>query len=107
MRRRVVELVAAEERPAGKICELVAEEFGISQPATSRHLRVLREAGLVRARVEGSRRLYSIDPSGLQEIEQWLLRLRGLWVHALSDLETEVARGAEASERPSKTQERQ
>ncbi len=68
-------------------------EFGLVQPATSRHLRRLREAGLVRSRPDGSRRLYSIDPSGLRDIDVWLDQFRGLWSSALSALEAEVCRG--------------
>lgn len=93
VRRRVLELVATDELPAGQITEVVGAEFGISQPGTSRHLRVLREAGLVRVRVERSRRLYAIEPSGLAEVEQWLQHLRTLWSTAFTSLETEVARG--------------
>lgn len=93
VRRRMVELLADAERPAGHVSGVVAVEFGISQPATSRHLRVLRDAGLVRCRVDGARRLYAVDPAGLDEIDAWLRRLRGLWSTALDALETEIARG--------------
>jgi DNA-binding transcriptional ArsR family regulator len=67
-RREIVEALAAREQPVG---DLVAR-FGVSQPAISRHLRVLREAGLVRARAEGQRRLYRVDTKGLEAIEAWL-----------------------------------
>lgn len=97
VRRRVLELLVEGERSAGALTASVAEEFGISQPATSRHLRVLREAELVRCRVDGSRRVYAIDPSGLNEIDEWLQQFRNLWSSALSALETEVARGKRAA----------
>lgn len=72
-RRRLLELLAAGERSAGEL----AAEFAITRPGVSRHLRVLREAGLVRARGEGQRRLYSVDPAPLAEVDDWLGRLRG------------------------------
>ena len=67
-RRAIVEALAAREQPVG---DLVAR-FGTSQPAISRHLRVLREAGLVRVRADGQRRLYRVDAKGLETIETWL-----------------------------------
>src|ERR687895_2369802 len=67
-RRRVLELVRDEELPAGRL----AAEFAISRPAVSRHLRVLREAGLVRERRDGRLRLYRADPAPLSELREWL-----------------------------------
>jgi len=90
-RRRILDLLAAGERSAGS----VAGEFDISRPAVSRHLRVLREAGLVRARGDGQRRLYSVDPGPLAEIEGWLSRYRELWPQRLDALDTEIRRTAE------------
>ncbi|WP_282613122.1 helix-turn-helix transcriptional regulator [Streptomyces sp. XM4193] len=92
-RRRILELLAEGERTAGQLSAAVAEEFGISQPATSRHLRVLRDAGLVRCRAEGARRWYAVNPDGLREIDAWLDRFRGLWESALSSLEAEIEPG--------------
>ena len=66
--------------------ELV-RETGLSQPNTSRHLRVLRDAGLVESRAEGQRRLYRLRPAGLAEIERWLAPYRQLWRRSLADLE--------------------
>lgn len=97
-RCRLVEVLAAGERPAGYLAAIAAEEFGLSQPATSRHLRILREAGLVRSRIDGARRLYAIEPDALQEIDHWLDQFRALWASALSALETEVARGKRADD---------
>jgi DNA-binding transcriptional ArsR family regulator len=88
-RRRILELLAAGERAAGDI----AGEFAISRPGVSRHLRVLREAGLVRSRGEGQRRLYSVDPEPLAEVEAWLVRYRAFWAQRLDALDTEVRRG--------------
>jgi DNA-binding transcriptional ArsR family regulator len=87
-RRRLLELLAAGERSAGEL----AAEFDISRPGVSRHLRVLREAGLVRARGEGQRRLYSVDPGPLDEVDAWLARWRGFWAQRLDALDTELRR---------------
>jgi DNA-binding transcriptional ArsR family regulator len=70
IRRRVLELVRDEELPAGRL----ADEFPVSRPAVSRHLRVLREAGLVRERRAGRLRLYRADPAPLAELRGWLER---------------------------------
>jgi DNA-binding transcriptional ArsR family regulator len=82
-RRRMIELLDGGERPAGTI----AGEFDLSAAAVSQHLKVLREAGLVRVRVDGPRRLYSLDPAGLAAIDAWLDRVRGFWSGRLDALE--------------------
>jgi DNA-binding transcriptional ArsR family regulator len=87
-RRRIIELLADGERSAGEI----ASHFSTSRPGISRHLRVLREHGLVRARGEAQRRLYSLDPAPLQELDQWLQRYRRFWVNRLDALDTEIHR---------------
>jgi DNA-binding transcriptional ArsR family regulator len=87
-RRRLLELLVAGERSAGSL----ADEFAISRPAVSRHLRVLREAGLVRSRGEGQRRLYSVDLTPLDEVDAWLERWRGFWSQRLDALDTELRR---------------
>ena len=87
-RRRIVELLVEGERSAGEI----AAEFPTSRPGVSRHLRVLREHGLVRARDEGRRRLYSLDPAPLAELDNWLGRYRAFWANRLDALETEIKR---------------
>jgi DNA-binding transcriptional ArsR family regulator len=94
-RRRLLELLAAGERSAGEL----AGEFAISRPGVSRHLRVLREAGLVRARGAGQRRLYSVDPAPLTEVVEWLGRWGGFWVQRLDALETEVRRARREADR--------
>ena len=71
-------------------------EFGISQPATSRHLRVLRECGLVDSEPRGAVRLYSVRPEPLDDIEQWVHGVRRFWDQRLDALGTEIARGARA-----------
>jgi len=71
-RRRIVELLATGDRNAGEL----ASNFDVSRPAVSRHLRVLREHGLVQARSEGQQRIYSLDPAPLEELDEWLARHR-------------------------------
>jgi DNA-binding transcriptional ArsR family regulator len=88
-RRRLVALFARGEVAAGEL----AERFPVSRPAISRHLRVLREAGLVRSRTEGKRRLYALDPRPLRELDDWLEPYRDLWAQRLDALDTEIARG--------------
>jgi DNA-binding transcriptional ArsR family regulator len=93
VRRRILELLADGERPAGEVTAVVQEEFGISQPGVSQHLRVLRENGFAQVRAEGTRRLYSVDPAPLQEIDVWLDRYRRFWTQRLDALGTELVRG--------------
>lgn len=87
-RRRIVELLAERELSAGEI----ASQFPTARPGVSRHLRVLREHGLVRARAEGQRRLYSLDPRPLEELDAWLDHYRGFWTNRLAALDTELKR---------------
>ncbi len=94
IRREIIELLAAGERPA---CELSAA-FEVSRPAVSRHLRVLREAGLVRSRTEAQRRIYSLDPRPLAEIDEWLSRYRHYWAGRLDALERLVTEHASDGE---------
>ncbi len=82
-RRRILDLLRAGERPAG---DLVAA-LSISQPGVSKHLRVLRESGLVRARSDGQRRLYSLETASLVEIDAWLAPYRRFWADRLDALE--------------------
>ncbi|MEU7873612.1 metalloregulator ArsR/SmtB family transcription factor [Dactylosporangium sp. NPDC049140] len=99
VRRRILELLADGERPAGAISEAVRAEFGISQPAVSQHLKVLREAGFATVRADGTRRLYAVDAAPLQEVDAWLDRFRGFWNQRLDALGTELARGRRARAR--------
>ena len=82
-RRRILDLIRDEERPVN---ELVAT-LAISQPGVSKHLRVLREAGLVEVRTDAQRRLYRVRPEPLAEIDAWLAPYRRLWANRLDDLE--------------------
>lgn len=96
VRRRILELLAGGERTSGEVVEVIQEEFAITQPAVSRHLRVLRESGFTAVRPVGARRLYSVSSAPLQEVDQWLERFRGFWGQRLDALGTEVARGKRA-----------
>jgi DNA-binding transcriptional ArsR family regulator len=93
VRRRILELLADGEQTAGAVTATVRAEFGISQPAVSQQLRVLRENGFAVARADGARRLYTVAPAGLREVDMWLERFRGFWRQHLDALATEIARG--------------
>ena len=93
VRRRILELLAEGERAAGDVAAVVRAEFGISQPAVSQHLRVLRESGFATVRAEGTRRLYAVDPTPLHDVEEWIAGLRRFWEQRLDALGTELARG--------------
>ena len=96
VRRRILELLADGETSAGQLSEVIGREFGISQPAVSQHLRVLREHGFATVRPDGQRRLYSVRPEAMDDIDEWLARFRALWTPRLDALATEVARGKRA-----------
>jgi DNA-binding transcriptional ArsR family regulator len=85
-RRRILELLAGEERPVG---ELVSE-LSISQPGVSKHLRVMREAGLVTVRSDAQRRMYGVNPGPLRELDVWLAPYRRLWNDRLDALEAHL-----------------
>lgn len=85
-RRRIVELLGSGERAAGAL----GRNFEISPPAVSQHLKALREAGLIQVRVDGQRRLYSLNPDGFAELEAWFDKIRGFWSGRLIALEREL-----------------
>src|SRR3954468_16602449 len=96
-RRRIVELLAERDRTAGEI----VDEFDMSAPAISQHLKVLREAGLVTTRAEGQSRIQALNPEGLDEIGAWLERTRRFWSTRLDALERELrAEDARAKKNP-------
>jgi DNA-binding transcriptional ArsR family regulator len=82
-RRRMLDLLLERPRSVGELVELL----GVSQPGASKHLRVLREAGLVRARPEAQRRVYELNPTPLVEVDTWLQPYRRLWERSLDALE--------------------
>ena len=93
VRRRILELLADGEQTAGTVSGVIRAEFGISQPAVSQHLRVLRESGFATVRADGTRRLYAVDAAPLQEVDIWLDHFRRFWSQRLDALGTELARG--------------
>jgi DNA-binding transcriptional ArsR family regulator len=96
-RRRIVELLATDgELSAGEL----ASHFDTSRPGVSRHLRVLRELGVVTARTDRQRRLYSLDPAPLAELDDWLARYRDFWTNRLDALDTELRRRRRATAGP-------
>jgi len=82
-RRRILDLLGEEERPVG---DLVAQ-LSLSQPAVSKHLKVLREAGLVQSRTAGQHRIYRVSPEPLREVDEWLAPYRRQWAGHLNALE--------------------
>ena len=99
VRRRIIELLAEGERSAGDVAAVIQDEFGISQPAVSQHLRVLRDSGFANVRAQGTRRLYAIRPEAFDEVDAWLDRVRRFWTPPLEALATELARGRRARDR--------
>lgn len=93
VRRRLLELLADGEQTSGALTAEIRAEFGISQPAVSAHLRVLRDSGFTTVRPDGARRLYAVHDSALREVDDWLGRFRRLWEPRLDALGTEIARG--------------
>jgi DNA-binding transcriptional ArsR family regulator len=90
-RRRIVEMLAERQMPAGDI----AKRFDISPPAVSQHLQTLKRAHLVRARVDAQRRIYELDPAGWGELEQWLGGIKQFWHGRLDALERQLEAAAE------------
>lgn len=87
-RHAIVELLRSGERPVGEL----VESLSLSQPAVSKHLRVLKEAGIVEARAEAQRRVYRIRPEPFVELDGWLAGYRQLWNEHLDRLEEHLER---------------
>ncbi|HYY22377.1 MAG TPA: metalloregulator ArsR/SmtB family transcription factor [Thermoleophilaceae bacterium] len=88
-RRKLLDCLIEGPRPVGEL----VQETGLSQPNTSRHLRILRQAGLVASSPDGQRRLYELRPAGLEELERWLAPYRRLWRGSLDALERHLNQG--------------
>ena len=88
-RRRILDLLRDGERPVGEL----VDRLEISQPGVSKHLRVLRDAGLVSVRPEGQRRWYGVRPEALAEVDRWLAPYRRLWGRRLDALERHLDEG--------------
>jgi DNA-binding transcriptional ArsR family regulator len=93
VRRRLLELLADDEFSAGELGAVVQREFGISQPAVSQHLRVLRESGFAASRADGARRIYALNPGPLAAADDWYAPFRRFWQPRLDAIGTELARG--------------
>ncbi len=102
VRRRILELLGDQRLDgrsalgAGDIGDTIRHEFGISQPAVSQHLKVLREAGFASSTVDGQRRLYAIEDAPLQAVDMWLDRYRQFWTQRLDAVDTEIRRSQRA-----------
>lgn len=97
-RRRIVEMLAARDLTVGEI----VEEFDMSTPAISQHLKVLREAGLVNSRVVGQSRIQSLNPEGLQQIQSWLVSTMNFWNQRLDALEAALRADTDSKSTPKK-----
>jgi DNA-binding transcriptional ArsR family regulator len=91
-RRRILDLLGAAERPVGEL----VKELELSQPAVSKHLRILREAGLVEVRADAQRRVYRVLPEPLRVIDDWLEPYRGMWASRLDELERHLGEMTDA-----------
>ena len=87
-RRAVLELLLERPRPVGEL----VEQLGLSQPGTSKHLKVLREAGLVQVRQDANRRVFALDPGPIRELDVWLAPYRRLWNESLDELGRQLDR---------------
>lgn len=93
VRRRILELIAEGELASGEVVLVIQREFGITQAAVSQHLRTLRESGFATVRVDGARRLYSVDTTPMRQVDDWLEQFRRIWERRFDALATEIARG--------------
>jgi DNA-binding transcriptional ArsR family regulator len=87
-RRRILDLLREGERPVGEL----VERLSMSQPAVSKHLRVLRDSGLVDVRVDAQRRMYRLRPEPLREVDAWIEPYRQLWTDRLDRLDQHLQR---------------
>jgi DNA-binding transcriptional ArsR family regulator len=101
-RRAILTLLASSDRSVGEI----EQRLGMTQPAVSKHLRVLREAGVVEATVDAQRRVYRVKPESLQELDVWLAPFRHLWSRHLDALERHLDRMDQATSTKKKTRKR-
>ncbi len=102
-RRQLLDAVRHREQSVGELVDLVA----LGQPGVSRHLKVLRDAGLVEVRKDAQRRLYRLRPEPLQELDAWLEPYRALWSARLDSLEQHLQRSAAAPQQKSPSPDRQ
>jgi DNA-binding transcriptional ArsR family regulator len=93
VRRRILELLVGGEMSAGAIGATIQDEFAITQPAVSQHLKVLRDNGFASVRPDGQRRLYAVKGGALRDVDEWLDAFRRFWTPHLDALGTEITRG--------------
>ena len=97
VRRRLLVLLSEGELSSGELARAIGDEFGISHPAVSQHLKVLRDNGFTKVRAEGTRRIYAVDPAPLEELDMWLSHFRAFWTQRLDAIGTELRRGRRAA----------
>ena len=100
VRRRLLELLAETERSSGDMTTIVQSEFGLTQSAVSQHLKVLRDSGFATVRIDGARRIYTVNAEPMRDVDVWLDRFRSFWEPKLEALATEVARGKRQRSKP-------
>lgn len=105
VRRRILELLADGERSAGDVTVIIQAEFDLTQSAVSQHLKILRDNGFATVRIDGPRRIYSVEGAAMREVDVWLDRFRIFWAPKLEALATEVARGKRERKRSAKAQQ--
>ena len=93
VRRRIMELLIDGERSSGDIVRVLSDEFGLSQPAVSYQLKILRQNGFATVRPDGQRRIYALRAAPMADVDAWLAPFRRFWDQKLDALATEVARG--------------
>jgi DNA-binding transcriptional ArsR family regulator len=98
VRRRILELLVGGEMTAGAIGASIQDEFAITQPAVSQHLKVLRDNGFASVRPDEQRRLYAVNGGALRDVDEWLDAFRRFWTPHLDALSTEIARGNDNDE---------
>ena len=103
VRRRILERLGEQDLSSGEVVATVGREFGITQSAISQHLKVLRENRFANVRIDGARRIYSLEPDGLKDIDQWLAPFRRFWEPKFAALASEVERGKKKRKRDKKT----
>ncbi|MEM7313073.1 MAG: metalloregulator ArsR/SmtB family transcription factor [Planctomycetota bacterium] len=96
VRRRILEQLSSRSLSSGEVVDIIGNEFGIGQSAVSQHLKVLRDNGFATVQVDGTRRIYALDTTGLQDIDQWLTPFRRFWEPRFQALAKEVERGKRA-----------
>ena len=99
VRRRILQSLLSGDMASGDIVEVISREFGITQPAVSHQLKILRQNGFATVRPEAQRRMYSLNPASFLEVQAWLEPFGRYWDHKLDALDTEIARGKKRRKR--------